>query len=186
MKIAITGHTQGIGQALYQGWTKQGHDVGGFSRSNGYDISTDRGIDQIVSESIDCDVFVNNAYDASKKDSLAGFAQTVLLYKLWTAWQGQDRTIIVVGSRMVDAVQPRVYPYLAHKTALDTAVHQLRLVQQTSPKILYVKPGLVDTGMVASVTGHAKLDPQEIFDACDWALNTPSQILDLGIGSLGI
>ena len=38
MKIAITGHTKGIGQAIYD-LLGQEHDVIGYSRSNGYNIN---------------------------------------------------------------------------------------------------------------------------------------------------
>ena len=38
MKIAITGHTKGIGKALYDNLSQQ-HEVEGYSRSNGFDIS---------------------------------------------------------------------------------------------------------------------------------------------------
>ena len=126
MKIAITGHTQGIGQALYQGWTKQGHDVGGFSRSNGYDISTDRGIDQIVSESIDCDVFVNNAFDGPPQEDWANFAQTQIYMAVYDAWKAAGKTGHIInigstGSKSIVAPEPRFETYRISKAALEHA-----------------------------------------------------------------
>ena len=56
MKIALTGHTSGIGKALYD-ILSQEHEVVCFSRSNGYDIQEDSAIERIVQESLDCDVF---------------------------------------------------------------------------------------------------------------------------------
>mgnify|MGYP001626557762 CR=1 FL=1 len=47
MKIALTGHTSGIGKALYD-ILSQEHDVVCFSRSNGYDIKEDDTIERIV------------------------------------------------------------------------------------------------------------------------------------------
>ena len=38
MKIAITGHSAGIGQALYEIFQSNGHEVIGLSRRNGYNI----------------------------------------------------------------------------------------------------------------------------------------------------
>jgi len=57
-KIAITGHTKGIGLALANYYTDLGIEVVGFSRTNGYDIS--KGVDQerIINESQDCDLFI--------------------------------------------------------------------------------------------------------------------------------
>ena len=60
MKIAITGHTSGIGKALYDIYSEE-NEVLGFSRSNAYDIKYDISIEKIVQGSLDCDVFINNA-----------------------------------------------------------------------------------------------------------------------------
>ena len=56
MKIAITGHTKGIGKACADVFSE--HEVIGFSRSNGFDIQA---IEPILDSSNDCDVFINNA-----------------------------------------------------------------------------------------------------------------------------
>ena len=64
MKIAITGHSSGIGHQLdliLSLTTK--HDIQGYSKSNGWNIA-ERDGDKIVEELIDFDpdVFFNNAY----------------------------------------------------------------------------------------------------------------------------
>ena len=57
MKIAITGHTRGIGKACADVFR---HDtIYGYSRSNGYDI---KDAEDIFKSAEDCDVFINNAY----------------------------------------------------------------------------------------------------------------------------
>ena len=60
MKLAITGHTKGIGKAIADLYPNSL----GFSRSNGYDISKPEDVKLIIETTIemDCDVFVNNAY----------------------------------------------------------------------------------------------------------------------------
>jgi NAD(P)-dependent dehydrogenase (short-subunit alcohol dehydrogenase family) len=68
MKIAITGHTQGIGKALYSHWAMQGHDVVGISRQTGYDLLTDK--NKIIEEVRTADVFVNNANILNCQDLL--------------------------------------------------------------------------------------------------------------------
>lgn len=61
MKVVITGHTSGIGRALYQHFQiKEGVEVIGLSRSNGYDI--DKDFDKVVEAAKGCDIFINNAY----------------------------------------------------------------------------------------------------------------------------
>lgn len=59
MKIAITGHTRGIGKSLYDYFCKNNHTVFGFSRSNGYDINLNQ--DRILDVVKDYDIFINNA-----------------------------------------------------------------------------------------------------------------------------
>lgn len=60
MKVAITGHTQGLGKNLYEYFINRGDEVIGISRTTGYDISKD--IDKIVEISSHCDLFINNTY----------------------------------------------------------------------------------------------------------------------------
>ena len=60
-KIIITGHTKGIGKAIFDKFTEVScHKIIGMSRSNGYDIEKD--FDKIVEEATGADFFVNNAY----------------------------------------------------------------------------------------------------------------------------
>lgn len=64
MKIAITGHSKGIGKELYNIFDSD-HQVEGFSRSNGFDIATHH---KLIARSVkDCDVFVNNAWSGYHK-----------------------------------------------------------------------------------------------------------------------
>ena len=57
-RIAITGHSAGIGQALLKIYETHGHEVVGLSRRNGYNI---RSTSKIVEKIRDCDIFINNA-----------------------------------------------------------------------------------------------------------------------------
>jgi hypothetical protein len=61
MKVVITGHTWGIGKALYEHFqTFGGWEVIGLSRSNGYDI--DKDFDRVVETATGCFLFINNVY----------------------------------------------------------------------------------------------------------------------------
>ena len=57
MKIALTGHTKGIGKAIKDVLEPE-NTVIGFSRTNGFNINNPQAIFDIAK---DCDVFVNNA-----------------------------------------------------------------------------------------------------------------------------
>ena len=79
MKIAITGHTAGIGQALAKEYQLDGHDIVGLSKREGNNI---RNVPKICDQIESCDVFVNNAQ--------AGYAQTELLFEMTKRWQGKN------------------------------------------------------------------------------------------------
>lgn len=90
MKYAITGHTAGIGKRLYE--MLPGSI--GFAKSTGYDITLRKDRHAIITQSADCDVFINNAN--------AGMGQTQLLIELFNEWKNLPKTIINVGSRIAE------------------------------------------------------------------------------------
>lgn len=140
MKIAITGHTQGIGKALAQVYTELGHEVLGLSLSQGHNINEPWTIVPLIEN---CDIFINNAQD--------GFAQTQLLFDVWEKWQNDSsKKIINIGAKMSQeplCTIPGVWmtKYRVFKYALDEAVKQLRHLAPF-PKIINVRPGGVQTG----------------------------------------
>ena len=87
MKVALTGHTSGIGKAIYDIMSIDNEMVC-FSRKNGYDISKTRIVDQIIQESLECDVFINNAYYS--------LSQVDILNRLWHYWK-RDKTKTIVN-----------------------------------------------------------------------------------------
>ena len=89
MKIAITGHTAGIGQALAKLYGQQGHQIVGLSRREGNNI---RNIPKIADQIESCDMFVNNAQ--------AGYAQTELLFEMAQRWQGTKKHIVVISTKL--------------------------------------------------------------------------------------
>lgn len=136
MKIAITGHSAGIGQALAKCFEQQGHEVIGLSRRNGYNI---RSIPKIASVIESCDMFVNNAQ--------VGFAQTELAFEVWRRWHGQTKYIVNVGTQMTDLLLPPKEEwdeYIIQKKALDLAT-QLMEHRSEWPRMLLVRPGGVAT-----------------------------------------
>jgi NADP-dependent 3-hydroxy acid dehydrogenase YdfG len=138
MKVAITGHTSGIGRAL----TKVFPDFRGYSRSTGYDISHAVVQDIIVQDSLDCEIFINNA--------ACGFSQTTLLYKVWENWKTENRIIVCIGSDAADYNSTSARPYNIHKVSLEHACLQLHHSKMPC-KVIHVKPSYVDTPRVAHI-----------------------------------
>jgi hypothetical protein len=93
MKIAITGHSKGLGKALFE-FLSQKHKIIGFSRSNGYDIKSPGDRKKIIKESKDCDIFINLVHNY--------YHQTDLLFELHKSWKGLQKYIINIGTSAVD------------------------------------------------------------------------------------
>jgi NADP-dependent 3-hydroxy acid dehydrogenase YdfG len=181
MKIAITGHTAGIGLATTLLLKQQGHDVIGFSRRNGWDF-TDKEIREkfikILDESkFDC--FINNAYPYKFYQNMEGFLQVELLNQAWLLWQNDaTKKIVVVGSHSAETVKGYYHPYSVHKKAIDDTCKQLRNTRQW-PQIINIKPSYVDTDVVKHIKQGEKSRPEDVAELISWALNNKVKILDL-------
>ena len=146
MKVAITGHTKGIGKAIMDHFDSNGHVVYGFSRTNGYDINTKESIDAIVSEISDFDILINNAYFVN--------AQTNLLEAVINAWEGTDKIIVNVNSKATlmseellnsNLISPFMREYVADKRNQTQMI--MRRIFKASPHIINILTGVVDTEM---------------------------------------
>ena len=151
MKIAITGGTAGIGQALGNEYESRGHEVLRLSRRTGHNI---RSIPKIADVIEPCDVFVNNAQP--------GFAQTELLIEMARRWTGTGKRIIVVSTIMTQdpvSVLPGLDmdAYRNQKVALEEAVQQIRH-RRLGVKINIVRPGNVATSADKTVPPAADVD----------------------------
>ena len=151
MKIAITGGTAGIGQALGNEYENRGHEVLRLSRRTGHNI---RSIPKIADQIEPCDVFVNNAQ--------AGFAQTELLFEMAQRWAGTGKRIIVISTMMTQdpvSVLPGLDmdAYRNQKVALEEAVKQIRH-RRLGVKITIVRPGNVATSADKTVPPAANVD----------------------------
>lgn len=160
MKIAITGHSAGIGQALADKFKEQGHEIIGLSRRNGHNI---RSVPKLAGIIEPCDMFINNAQ--------VGFAQTELLFEVWRLWRGQQKYIINVSTQMTDLILPPKEEwdeYLVQKKALETAT---QLLEQRSewPRLLLVRPCAVAT--------QPEQSPPEYMDVNEYANSVATWIL---------
>jgi|TARA_R110000868_G_scaffold72041_2_gene210245 NAD(P)-dependent dehydrogenase (short-subunit alcohol dehydrogenase family) len=179
MKIAITGDTAGIGQALAQVYQSQGHEIVGLSKRNGHNI---RNIPKIITHIEPCDMFVNNAQ--------AGFAQTELLFEMYRLWKGQPGKCIINISTMMTTEPISSLPgidmiaYRNQKIALEEAHCQLRHLQDW-PKLVLIRPGAVATqpGQTSPVP-YANVDRWAQVVVC--ILNTANPDLEVSELSLGV
>jgi NADP-dependent 3-hydroxy acid dehydrogenase YdfG len=138
MKVAITGHTRGIGLALATVFQNNNHEVIGFSRSNGYDIET--ATQTIIEQAQGVDVFINNAYHPT--------GQTELLKALLEL----DTLIVNMSSKCImyptenqnPIIQSYQEVYKAAKLEQQNIISPL--LADRRYKILNVIPGMVNSG----------------------------------------
>jgi hypothetical protein len=166
MKIAITGHTSGIGKALFKYF--ESHSVIGFARSNGYNISRLADRNNILAHLTDVDMFINNAYN-NFDDS-----QLVLLTSVYNLWQNKDKIIVNISSRYTTGSEK----YCRDKEQQDIFCKSKEF---TLPHIINLKPGLVDTNRVKHLQGK-RLSVDEVVSVLDFALNASFKIHTITFG----
>jgi NAD(P)-dependent dehydrogenase (short-subunit alcohol dehydrogenase family) len=168
MKIALTGHTSGIGKALFD-ILSQEHEIVCFSRSNGYDIDTRA--EDIVQESLDWDVdmFINNAYSE--------LAQVNILNRLWEFWaRDKSKTIVNISSlSKYPGISGNTSGYSAHKAALSHQAFLLMFKGNRKCRMINVNPGYVESKMTEGVTANMLTAP-ECAEQIAHAINLPQHI----------
>lgn len=176
MKIAITGGTAGIGQAIGDIYEAQGHEVLRLSRRTGHNI---RSVPKVAEVIAPCDMFISNAQ--------AGFAQTELLFDVWKRWQGQKKHIVVISTMMTmhpASILPDMDEYYIQKKTLEDSCAQLRH-KNYWPKITIVRPSAV-------ATQPGQQSPRPCADPVEWAtlmvkcLELGGENLELSDFSIGV
>ena len=177
MKIGITGHTAGIGQALAQIYSQHGHDIVGLSRREGNNI---RNIPKIADQIEPCDMFVNNAQ--------AGYAQTELLFEMARRWQGSKKHIIIISTIMTqNPISPlpglEMDQYRIQKVALEESVKQIRN-RGLQIKLTIVRPGNIATSEDKTVPPAADVYnwAQTLIEIFDTATRNNLRIPDISLG----
>ena len=135
MNYVITGHTSGIGKALYD---RLYPNVKGYSLSSGYDIKNKQNRTSIIQRNLDADVFINCAEDE--------FGQSQLLLELYDEFKDTNKTIINVGSNVTEINikdAPSLLDYFTYKKTLKTLSNDLNKLSTLNVK--YVTFGYVGT-----------------------------------------
>jgi len=177
MKIAITGHTAGIGQALAREYRLKGDEIIGLSRRDGNNI---RNTPKICDQIEPCDVFVNNAQ--------AGYAQTELLFEMARRWAGTKKHIVVISTMMTQeplCSMPGLDMdhYRLQKVALEEAVRQIRH-RRLGIKITVVRPGNIATNPDKLVPPAADVDnwAKTLLSLLETATRNNLKISDISLG----
>lgn len=174
MKIAITGHANGIGRVLASELSKKGHTIIGLDIEKGDDIHD---TDSIVEKAKDADVFVNNAY--------APIAQRILLQKIFEAWrEDSTKTIINMSSKAkyFPVGHNQLTEYTLEKRMLSEEFQRCQFYSNKKCRLIGINPGFVETTMTEGMN-VPKLSPEVVAEAIMWALDMPQEV---EIGELSI
>ena len=125
MRIAITGHTKGLGLAIYNHFVAHGHTVLGFSRSNGYSLPEKYA--EVVEAVKTCDYFFNNAH---VDDIQATFIRDL----------HDDTNIITSGSMAANF--PKMHAYASNKLKIQE--EHIRHRRISSKNMLLLKMGFLE------------------------------------------
>ena len=186
MKIAITGHSRGIGKACYD-LLSQTHDCMGFSKSNGFNINEPK---RILIATRNCDVFINNAYQLNTADQLNIFNS---LFEQWK--NDSSKHIINIGSKSKYFPHNENHPehtehkrsskeYNDSKTDLANSIYQKQLFTKKKCKITTINPGYVKTDFTQRIHDQVNmLQPIDLANIIKWVVEQPKHI---EIGDLGV
>ena len=181
-RIAITGHTRGIGEQLWNRLEDRGFELKGFSRSNGYNllkVSTCKKVAQEIAD-WDADVFVNNAYVPDN--------QVRLLYLMYEHWQNYPRLIINLSATSSDSItnfsqmgyNADWTPYVSDKARLDWASLQLaNMYKKGKCRVSLVKPGFVDTDSTAMFKEFADdymMTADSVAEQLEWLIDLGKEV----------
>jgi short-subunit dehydrogenase len=172
MKVAITGHTNGIGLGLYNYFIDQGHEVLGFSRSNGYTMPDAN--ERILEQIIDCDMFINNSEPIE--------SQTYFLKQLWPLWWDKEKTMFIIGSVLaripnkheefyISQIQKKMLDLETRKVSFDMRPERKLIITAIHPS--YVKTNLHSEYGVPDAPDEVTLSVQEVVDVVDMTLKSP-------------
>jgi len=175
MKVAITGHTRGIGKAIAEMFTDLGYEVIGLSSSNGFDLTIEEQRNNAIKEILQCDVFVNNAIPCAwTPDNHMIYIPVELAYTVHKQWRGnQNKLIIGIGSNISNLPINDHRPYQVAKIALEHAHKQLGYTIR-HPKMILIKPGSTDTDQIKHRTDvkMAAVDVANVIKFCLESLDT--------------
>jgi len=166
-KIAITGHSDGIGLCLYNHYIRVGYHVEGFSRKNGYDITKEEDRKRIIDTSQDFDIFINNAYAFDRKENY----QLLLFNNIYSVWKNRDKIIVNISSTagnwpMADN------SYNNNKFALDRASLYANS-KRVPPSVINIKPSCTEVNRLKTFPGipSKKLSTETVTSLIEYAIN---------------
>lgn len=167
-KIAIVGHTRGIGKAIADLYKQKGFEVLGLSRSNGFDIIHDQ--EKIIESIEGCALVVLNAH--------ADRGQLKLLKRIYGLYAFDKMKVAVITSTSgldeePDYSQFQIWDKFKYVQYCEIKKELIEYIEQLQQELISKKlsvydicPDLVDTDMIKGLWQDLpKLTAHEVADA---------------------
>ena len=167
-KIAVVGHTRGIGKAICDLYKKKKYEVVGMSKSNGFDLTHNQ--EKILEKIQDCSLVVLNAH--------ADRGQLTLLEKIYGRHSFDKMKVAVITSTSGIEEEPdynqfqiwdkfKYVQYCEIKKELIEYISELQDELSSKPLSVYdVCPDVVDTDMTKGLWENLpKLTADEVAEA---------------------
>jgi nucleoside-diphosphate-sugar epimerase len=162
MKIALTGHRNGLGKVLNKNLIYHGHIVRGFDIVNDFDINEQHIREKVLSMTQGFDVFINNAYCAPGQFEMLKLVALCERYK----------HVINVGSYVTKLSDQRMNTddgwleftenerktYIEQKTLQEDWIREARAETKTKTLISTVNPGYMKTNLINDSSTDQALD----------------------------
>ena len=154
MKVVITGHASGVGPAILAAFAVNGYEYVGFDILNGYDVTNEESIQQVIESCKTADVFINNALPN----------QSRLIQEVHNLWLNENKIIVNMSSAITYFYDKQSCPnefddYYEHKQQLDQVCKQLSGYHK--PYIMNVRPSWINTERNAEVD-EIKIAPKDL------------------------
>jgi|DEB0MinimDraft_6_1074348.scaffolds.fasta_scaffold32982_5 nucleoside-diphosphate-sugar epimerase len=170
-KVLITGHTRGIGRAIYDRLADEGYECEGFSQSTGYNVLNRE--DEIIDRIKEFDYVVLNAY--------AQHSQLNMLKKIVHLYKDKDLRVAVItstsGTPEGADEDMQDEEYLEYKRIKRELIQYIGQIQQTlvdkKLNIYDVCPDTVYTDMTVGLwEEYPKLQPDDVSECVSLCFRT--------------
>ena len=161
MKIAISGHTKGIGKNIFDNIISDG-----FSRTNGFDITKP---DEFIESIKNFDVFINNTFHP--------IYQKEIFEKLFSIWKYEEKTIINIlnlSTLLIDDLNTQ-HEYFKSKQLFKESI-QKTLLKNKNKKVRVVNLFVGTMENHNNYFGKNKVKYEDIINTIKFVLKTPHSI----------
>jgi len=155
MEIVITGHTAGLGKALYDHYSLA-HNVKGLSRANGFDITKDQ--EKILEAVKTSDLFINCAHTGQSQEQLLLSAVNKV------------PNIVVIGTTMQNIDEFSKFPYISDKKRLAEQCRKLSIDPDIKSNILLLNISFLPRKADSLMNTDNHIDYVHVIDTIDYWL----------------